>query len=68
MIRPSFKVTINEKPFGINQTQMDGLRLLTSSNSSKVVSLKITSIPSRPMTRARNCSYRLLKPGIAWKK
>ena len=51
MIRPpTSKVTIPEKLCGINQIQMDWLRLPTSSGSSKVVSLMITSIPSTPMT------------------
>ena len=52
----TFKITIPEKLCGINQTQVDWLKLLTSSNSFKVVSWKITSILSRPMTRVRNCS------------
>ena len=56
MIRPTSKITI---PYGINQTQMDWLRLLTSSSSSKVASLKITSIPSRPMIRVLYCSQNL---------
>ena len=40
-----------EKPCGINQTQMDWLRLLISSDSSEVAILKNMSIPSRPMTK-----------------
>ena len=56
MIGPTSKMTIPEKPFGINQTQMDWLRLLTSSESSEVASLRNTSIPSRPMTIVPICS------------
>ena len=52
MIWPTSKITIPEKPCGISQTYMDWLRLLTSSNSSKVASLKNFTIPSRHMTRA----------------
>ena len=36
MIGSTSKITIPEKPCDINQTQMDWLRLLTSSSSSKV--------------------------------
>ena len=39
---------------------MNRLRLLTSSSSSKFASLKIMSIPSRPLG--------FLKPEIAWNK
>ena len=66
MIGPTFKITIPQKPCGINQTQMDWLRLLTSSDSSEgsceVASLKNMSIPFRLTTIV------LLKPDITWKK
>ena len=48
---PTSKITIPEKPCGINQTQIDWLRLLTSSSTCKVTSLNIASIPFRPITR-----------------
>ena len=46
MIGATSKIIIPEKPCGINRTQVDCLRLLTSSSSSKVASLKISSIPT----------------------
>ena len=49
-------MAIPEKPYNINQTQMNSLKLMTLSSSSKVASLKITSIPSRPMARVINYS------------
>ena len=54
LVKPTSKMKIPEKLCGINQDQVDRLRLLTSSSSSKVTSLKITSIPSRPTTRVLN--------------
>ena len=51
MTGPKCKITIPEKPCDINQTQMNWLRLLTSSSSSKVVSFKITFVPARPVTK-----------------
>ena len=47
---------IPEKPRGINQTQMDWLRFLTSSDSSEVASVKTKSITFRPMTIVLNIS------------
>ena len=56
-IEPTSQITIPEKePCGINKSQIDWLRLMTSSSSSKADSLKIMPIPSRPMTRALDCS------------
>ena len=54
LVKPTSKMKIPEKLCGINQDQVDRLRLLTSSNSSKVTSLKITSTPSRPTTMVLN--------------
>ena len=48
MIGPTSKLRIPEKPCGINQTQIDRLRLLTLSTSSKVASLDIMSTLFRP--------------------
>ena len=63
MIGPTSKITIPEKPCGINQTQMDRLRLLVSSSSSRFANLKINSIISRLMTRVLKCSQNLILLG-----
>ena len=73
MIEPPSKITIPEKRCGINQVQMDWLRLLISSISSKVASLKITSIWSRPMTRdvtvlkSWNCLEKVMAKLTVWR-
>ena len=61
MIGPTSKLRIPEKPCGINQTQIDRLRLLTLSTSSKVASLNIISISFRPRLE-------FSKPKTAWNK
>ena len=52
MVASTTKITITEKYCGLNQTQIDYLRLLTSSSSS--ASLKIMYISSTYMARALN--------------
>ena len=54
LVKPTPKMKIPKKLCGINQNQVVRLRLLTSSSSSKVTSLKITSTPSRPTTMVLN--------------
>ena len=61
MTGPTSKLRIPEKPCGINQTQIDRLRLLTLSTSSKVASLNIISISFRPRLE-------FSKPKTAWNK
>ena len=62
MIGSTSKITIPEKPCDINQTQMDWLRLLTSSSSSKVED-HVCPIN----TRDQGCQL-FLKPETIWKK
>ena len=59
MIWITSKITIPEKCCYTNQTQINGLGLLTLSGYSKISSLRMTSIPPRPMNRVPNCSWNL---------